>query len=114
MVVFLVIEVVLQVNYFDGFNFNGVCVVVVIYFFMVFYFCCIFECVGYVYGCEIWLIYFCSKGLVIFYFGFYVFLIWFIVLVVQVFVSIGWKYYMVFIVIIVVLVIFCYFFFEVF
>jgi hypothetical protein len=114
MAALLAIEAALQANYLDGSNLNGVRAAVAIYFLMAFYFCCTLECVGYVYGCEIWPTHLRSKGSAISYFGFYVFSIWSTAPAAQAFASIGWKYYMVFIAITVALVIPCHFLPEVF
>ncbi|VUC26560.1 unnamed protein product [Clonostachys rosea] len=109
MAILLAIESALQSQYLDGSNLSGVRAAVAIYFIIAVYFCCTLECVGYVYGCEIWPTHLRSKGSAISYFGFYVFSIWSTAPAAQAFSAIGWKYYMVFIAVTVALVIPCMF-----
>lgn len=113
MVILLAIEAALQAKYLDSTNLNGVRGAVAIYFIIAFYFCCTLECVGYVYGCEIWPTHLRSKGSAVSYFGFYVFSIWSTAPAAQAFSTIGWKYYLVFICVTIALVIPCHFLPEV-
>lgn len=113
MVILLAIEAGLQAKYLDSSNLGGVRGAVAIYFLIAFYFCCTLECVGYVYGCEIWPTHLRSKGSAVSYFGFYVFSIWSTAPAAQAFSSIGWKYYLVFICVTIALVIPCHFLPEV-
>lgn len=113
MVILLAIEAALQAKYLDGSNLAGVKGAVAIYFLIAFYFCCTLECVGYVYGCEIWPTHLRSKGSAVSYFGFYVFSIWSTAPAAQAFATIGWKYYLVFICVTIALVIPCHFLPEV-
>lgn len=113
MVILLAIEAALQAKFLDGSNLAGVRGAVAIYFIIAFYFCCTLECVGYVYGCEIWPTHLRSKGSAVSYFGFYIFSIWSTAPAAQAFNSIGWKYYLVFICVTIALVIPCHFLPEV-
>lgn len=113
MVVLLAIEAALQAKFLDSSNLNGTRAAVAIYFIIAFYFCCTLECVGYVYGCEIWPTHLRSKGSAVSYFGFYIFSIWSTTPAAQAFSSIGWKYYLVFICVTIALVIPCHFLPEV-
>ncbi|KAH7129702.1 general substrate transporter [Dactylonectria estremocensis] len=109
MAILVAIQAALQSQYLDSSNLAGVRAAVAIYFLIAFYFCCTLECVGYVYGCEIWPTHLRSKGSAISYFGFYVFSIWTTAPAAQAFGSIGWKYYIVFICVTVALTIPCMF-----
>lgn len=109
MAILVAIQAALQSQYLSSSNLAGVRAAVAIYFLIAFYFCCTLECVGYVYGCEIWPTHLRSKGSAISYFGFYVFSIWTTAPAAQAFGSIGWKYYIVFICVTVALTIPCMF-----
>ncbi|KAH7141627.1 hypothetical protein EDB81DRAFT_884706 [Dactylonectria macrodidyma] len=87
MAILVAIQAALRSQYLDSSNLAGVRAAVAIYFLIAFYFCCTLECVGYVYGCEIWPTHLRTHA-----FG-----------------SIGWKYYIVFICVTVALTIPCMF-----
>jgi hypothetical protein len=110
MIVLLAVEAALQAQYLDSHNLNGTRAAVAIYFLIAFWFTSTLECVGYVYGCEIWPTQLRSKGSAISYFGFYIFSIWSTAPAAQAFATIGWKYYMVFISVTFALVIPCMFY----
>lgn len=107
MIILLSVQCALQATYLDGHNLNGTRAAVAIYFLIAFWFTATLECVGYVYGCEIWPTHLRSKGSAISYFGFYLVSIWTTAPAAQAFASIGWKYYIVFIVVTTSLVIPC-------
>lgn len=109
MAILVAIQAALQSKYLDGHNLSGVRASVAIYFLLAFYFCCTLECVGYVYGCEIWPTHLRSKGSAISYIGFYVFSIWTTAPAAQAFENIGWKFYLVFICVTIALTIPCMF-----